>query len=540
MAPRQLIVCCDGTNNNLTGRLNDTNVTQLCELLDPDGQDQLLFYDPGVGNPGQLPGTTRIDTLKRNFQRLSGLAFGQGVFENIAEGYGFLVRHYRAGDQIFLYGFSRGAFTARSIGGLVTMFGLLRPESQDLIPTLLHTYFADRRDSQRYLDVAAQISDLFCTGRRVPVWFVGVWDTVASVGFPLLSQQTMTAKPSIVGKPYNHVRQALALDEHRRAFEPRPYIIEPDHDYAAAGQSIEQVWFAGSHCDVGGGYRKTESGLSDEALLWMLQASVKCGLRLATGLVNARGGVDLLAVRARLSAPYRPSTGADAAGSAADATVARAVLHSESRDTVWWALGGLALREPRRNPDWNQPNVPVQAVEHASVTERTLRFPSDSVWSRSRPLGPLLWAAVAAVFFWCLAGLLLAPAYALDIHNGFAAFAFSVDRTLAAATESNLSLVRWQCFGWVPWHDLGHWPWPAPGVHLSNTTRHLGGALVADLGLIASYAYLLARWSSWSFAQVARRHFAADPPRRLLNRLGSMAGWTVGADLVENLATWSC
>ena len=114
--PRQLIVCCDGTNNNLTGRNRDTNVSQLCELLAPDSQNQLLYYDPGVGNPGTLPEAAWWDKVQQKYERLSGLAFGSGIYENISEAYRFLMRNWREDDDIFLFGFSRGAFTAREIG----------------------------------------------------------------------------------------------------------------------------------------------------------------------------------------------------------------------------------------------------------------------------------------------------------------------------------------------------------------------------------------------------------------------------------------
>ena len=235
---RQLIICCDGTSNNLTGGARDTNVTRLCELFAPDANDQLLYYDPGVGNPDQLPGASLTDSISRFSARLHGLAFGKGVYENIARAYLFLMRHYQPGDQIFLLGFSRGAFTARSIGGLVTQFGLLRPVMENLVPTLLHVYFSDRElGGSKYTAIRDQISRLFASdqSRATPVWFVGVWDTVSSVGAPLLSR-TITASPTIVGKRFNHVRHALALDEYRRSFEPRPYYIDPGHDYAASGQ----------------------------------------------------------------------------------------------------------------------------------------------------------------------------------------------------------------------------------------------------------------------------------------------------------------
>ena len=525
---RQLILCCDGTNNNLTGRQDDTNVTKLCELLAPDRENQLLWYDPGVGNPGELPGTTLMDSLGRHLERIYGLAFGKGIYENIAEGYSFLVRNYREGDEIYLYGFSRGAFTARSIAGLVTLFGLLRPDMQALVPTLLHTYFSDRAKSTRYKTIAAQINELFCADqtREVAVWFIGVWDTVASVGAPLLGQ-TISAKPSIVGKRFHHVRQALALDEHRRAFEPRPYIIEPDYDYAAHGQSIRQLWFSGSHCDVGGGYVNAQAALSDDALLWMVQESVDCGLRVRTEVRSVEGaGLD----PARLQGFLRKRSGT--------IDIPRAVVHSETYDTPWWALGGLHLRDPQANPDWRRPEVRVEAVEHPSVEAHHTAFPVDTVWQRPRPLVPMLWAVAFALLFGTLAGAYLAPLQVLDVSSP-AALLSSAAKAIRTVWAANAHLAHWQLTGW-PGPHLFELPWPTPS-QAGGHFRRLGAALLADLGLIASYAYLLARATSWAFAQIAGlRRVGMAPPTPVLNLLGLAGRTAVLGDLAENVATWLC
>jgi len=185
-APRQLVLLCDGTNNNLTGRRNDTNLVKLAELLaaSPDAQ-RLLCYDPGVGNPGELPGATTWDQLQRRLERIGGLAFGRGVFENMAESYLFLMRHYRPGDRIYIFGFSRGAFTARSVAGLINLFGILPAQCEALVPTLLHVYFSSRDDDASWRAIAEQVLRVFGTPVLRPnVHFIGVWDTVASVGMP--------------------------------------------------------------------------------------------------------------------------------------------------------------------------------------------------------------------------------------------------------------------------------------------------------------------------------------------------------------------
>ena len=517
---RQLIICCDGTNNNLTGGARDTNVTQLCDLLAPDANDQLLYYDPGVGNPGELPGASLTDNLSRLYERLHGLAFGKGVYENIAEAYLFLMRHYRPGDQIFLFGFSRGAFTARSIGGLVTQFGLLRPEMEGLVPTLLHTYFSDReRGGKKYTAIRDQISRLFTSEqtRATPVWFVGVWDTVSSVGAPLLSR-TITASPTIVGKRFNHVRQALALDEYRRSFEPRPYYVDPTHNYAATGQSIVQLWFAGAHCDVGGGYARSEARLSQEPLLWMLQEASACQLRLRPGLLDAAGQVDAQAVLGAL-APTPP-------GSAPPPPR----VHSETWPTALWALAGLQQRNPHVVLDAGEPQE-VVPVEHPSVAAFGLSFPADTVWARRRPVAGLLVALALAAAFWLLAGALLqgliVPAR-MTLWECLLALGQSAGHAGQAAA-ANLALARWQ----LEWALSTAYPLAT----LAQPPGRVAGAIWADFGLIAAYACLLTRAVTWAFARIVRLQRASHRPSALLNVLGLAAAVAVGSDVLENLLT---
>lgn len=517
MAPRQLIVCCDGTNNTLTGGSHDTNVTKLCELLALGDGDQLLYYDPGVGNPGELPGATFSDNFSRRYERLRGLAFGRGIYENIADAYVFLMRHYRAGDQIFLYGFSRGAFTARSLGGLVTQFGLLRPEMQGLVPTLLHLYFSDRQQGQGdYQRIKEQISALFCADdhRRAPVWFVGVWDTVESVGAPLF-RRVITASPTIVGKRFCHVRQALALDEFRRSFAPRPYYIDPHFDYAAHGQSIRQLWFAGSHCDVGGGYVTSASRLSNEALHWMLEESVACGLRLAPGLLNDAGQLDECAV-------LRAQRTAGVAG-----FMALPKVHSETFTVPLWALAGLQVRDPHKVDTAHGGTLPAYPVEHPSVAQLALAFPADTVWARPRSWLALAVAALALLVFWSLAGALLSGAIdpaRMSLWQGLRALATA----LPAASAANVSLAGWQ-LGWWLSGDYPTATLPVPGT--------VAGALLADLGLIAAYGYGVARAVSWAFARVAGLRRAVERPAAALNLLGLSAFVLVAADLAEDLLT---
>lgn len=513
---RQLIICCDGTDNNLTGRRSDTNVAQLCELLAPDSQNQLLYYDPGVGNAGQLPEANPWDRLQQKFKRASSLAYGSGIYENIADAYRFLMRHWQPGDQIFLYGFSRGAFTARSVGGLVTQFGLLRPEMDAMLPTLLHLYFLDRKKFEKsYGDIKTQVSQLFASeaARTAPVWFVGVWDTVASVGAPMVSRE-ITATPTIVNKRFTHVRQALALDEHRRTFRPRLYSIEANYDYAAHGQSIAQQWFSGAHSDVGGGYLNAQAGLSRQAMLWMVQESAQCQLRLRPDVLNPQGQADTekishaLALRAKLQTVHHP------------------LAHSASYTNPWWALGGLHVRNPREADERvNHKEKPPQ--ESPTVEANQLRFPANTQWRTPRALPAVGVAAVSAFVCWVIAGIVLLGPAQLGGQNWWQQFVAGVQALPALAT-ANLAFARWQTAWYAPWQEptAGLSAWHNPAV-----------AVVADFGLILAYGYLLGWAVSWAFARLARLRRVADAVPIWLNRLGLAAPVAIVGDITENLLT---
>src|SRR5262245_32767626 len=381
---QQLVLLCDGTNNNLTGVAKDTHVVALAELLrsDPDAE-RVVFYDPGVGNPGEVPGVTAWDSARRLFERIDGLAFGRGVFDNIAEGYRFLMRHWRGGDdQIWLFGFSRGAFTARSIGGLVNRFGILEPHLEPMIPTLLHLYFSqvDAQSNPRADAIGQQASRLFAPAaqRSALIEFVGVWDTVQTVGLWPFSLR-IQARPTLRGKRFVHVRHALALDEHRAQFVPRGYAEDNGPFTALSGRagSVEQLWFRGAHCDVGGGYALAESALARAPLLWLVSQAVRCGLRLR----HAGQPLDSeAAVEAAVARTLQQATGHS--DPVASGQAARRV-HCQLQTTPMWALTGMALRHSRTVAIDDAPDVPVRMAEHPSVAQWDARFPNDSVWRRA-------------------------------------------------------------------------------------------------------------------------------------------------------------
>jgi uncharacterized protein (DUF2235 family) len=268
---RRLIACSDGTWKTAEST-KPTNVVILAQALTPQGADgvpQALFYDPGVGTGSFL-------------DRMSGGAFGRGLSENIKDIYRWLVHSYAPGDEIFLFGFSRGAYTVRSAVGLIRKCGLLLPEHSDRLDEAYELY----RRSDASADPAEAVAFRSTYSRAVEIALLGVWDTVGTLGIPLVGLRALTRRryrfhdtelTGIVRRAYH----AVAIDERRRAFEAALWTSPPQR-----GQEIEQVWFAGAHGDVGGGY--DQRGLSDIALAWMLDKARRAGLTLDEQYLRAR------------------------------------------------------------------------------------------------------------------------------------------------------------------------------------------------------------------------------------------------------------
>ena len=254
--PKNIIVCCDGTGNEY-GKEN-TNVVKLYEAIVRDEQ-QIAFYDPGVGTFSILG-----RELGRRVGIVLGKAFGAGLQQNIEDAYRYLMNRYEPGDKLFLFGFSRGAFTVRALAGMLNRCGLLEKGSINLVPYASRTY----NDAKRH-SIAPGFKDTYC--HECHPHFIGVWDTVGSMGW-FWGRKFFDAT---LHEDVGHAYQAVSIDEQRRKFPPSLW-REP------AGQDrITQVWFAGVHSDVGGSY--AEAGLSDIALEWMLENARAKGLRLKPG-----------------------------------------------------------------------------------------------------------------------------------------------------------------------------------------------------------------------------------------------------------------
>jgi uncharacterized protein (DUF2235 family) len=267
---KRLVVCCDGTWNRPDeirgGVAAPTNVVKVSlGVADKDshGTSQVGHYVAGVGT--------------RRFEHLRGGAFGFGLSRNVLEGYRFLVQKYEPGDELFLFGFSRGAYTARSTAGLVRNCGILKRENIDRLDEAYRLYRDPKRDTEPG-GIAAEMFRRDYSHPDTEIQFVGVWDTVGSLGIPVdgLRMPFLTRHWSFhdtrLSRSVKHAYQALAIDERRGPFKPTLWEQHP----GATGQTLEQVWFAGVHSDVGGGY--AEPALAEIPLLWMVERAGACGL----------------------------------------------------------------------------------------------------------------------------------------------------------------------------------------------------------------------------------------------------------------------
>lgn len=278
---KRLIVCCDGTWNDTDNQSTDTNVFRIAKAIHGSQQTggvlQIVLYMRGVGTSGLKPETW-----------IEG-AIGLGVDDNIRSGYMFIAQNYIPGDEIFIFGFSRGAYTARSLVGFLNACGVLKRQELGHLPDAWAYYRSNPPHS---------VED-FCMKYKtnchadVKVDFLGVWETVGSLGIPLdvlnaANERKFAFHDTGPCKILKHGCHALAIDEHRHNFAPTLWT-----GGSPTGVNIEQVWFAGAHADVGGGYATRE--LADIPLVWMAERAQADGLELDWSCLPNKTQLDPLA-----------------------------------------------------------------------------------------------------------------------------------------------------------------------------------------------------------------------------------------------------
>jgi uncharacterized protein (DUF2235 family) len=264
MSGKKIVILCDGTWNTLD-QVIPTNVCKLKEALLPiDSRQvqQLVFYDQGIGTNGGF-----ID-------KYIGGATGMGISRNIKDCYQFLARHYQQGDEIYCFGFSRGAYTVRSFVGFVTSFGLLAEQELGQLD-LLYDLYRESPAKRPHHKNFARVETLKARAITPRFKFIGVWDTVGALGAPTpllgwISRKLWVSFHDTELRNADYAYHALAVDERREPF--RPSIWTKVNDC----KEMKQVWFSGAHSNVGGGYK--DAGLSDTALVWMLKKAELRGL----------------------------------------------------------------------------------------------------------------------------------------------------------------------------------------------------------------------------------------------------------------------
>lgn len=266
---KRLVICADGTWNRPEDDLQKdvpTNVLRVARSIQPitaDGLPQHVFYDWGIGS---------------YHNAIIGGITGQGIQKNIMDAYRYIVQNYTPGTDIYLFGFSRGAYTVRSLCGLINNCGILKRPDARLIQQAFDHYkktgAAWKPNGAKSLEFRKAHSH-----ESREIRFVGAWDTVGALGVPFSLMGLFDRKDEFydtkLGGNVRIARHALAIDERREDFQPTLWVPRE-------GLDLEQVWFAGSHSDIGGGYPADDQGLlaSDAPLEWMVQQAMDSGLKI--------------------------------------------------------------------------------------------------------------------------------------------------------------------------------------------------------------------------------------------------------------------
>ena len=265
---KRIVFCADGTWEDAD---NDTNVYRLYKAL-TIASDQLPLYDDGVGATGDP------------VWKMLGGAFGTGLWQKIKDGYTKIAHVYEEGDDVFIFGFSRGAYTARSLAGMIAICGL---PTQDFSDAMVDTAFSAyrERDHDQRAAILATLSGCHLYDARIKM--VGVWDTVGSLGIPAVFG---LVDPLVYGfldtglhPDVLNAFHAMAIDEKRCEFPATLWTSVP-----APGQALQQVWFTGTHGDVGGGVSDGSTAtttLSDITLAWMMNHAAALGLEFDAAVI---------------------------------------------------------------------------------------------------------------------------------------------------------------------------------------------------------------------------------------------------------------
>lgn len=396
---KKIVICMDGTGNEIEE--NISNVLKTYRAAQKD-DDQYVFYTQGVGTLLESKPWSKITRAIKD--QLLGGAFGFGLETRIQSAYGFLVDHYEAGDEIFIFGYSREAYSARALAGMIHAVGVLRPHQKNLIGPAFMAYMSEPRahkpipkpvrtkpfkdaeikadqDADDVTDTRAQSIRRITQSYDPAIKFLGLFDTVSSVFTPTYFSNTIwpfsrAAHPHSYYNPsVEIVRHAMGLDERRHMFQIDRWPADQFHyrnPYVpVTEQSLKEVWFCGWHGDVGGGNIRKDSGLSQFPLIWMLGEAMEAGLKThtqtrnyVTGVKPYTAGTKHVYPPASVDAPLHPS------------------LNFKPMGLFWWLTEFLIYPPNRTRPEAQNEKWPIWPrgksyrkalrtdVVHPSVCER--------------------------------------------------------------------------------------------------------------------------------------------------------------------------
>jgi uncharacterized protein (DUF2235 family) len=281
---KNIVVCCDGTGNKFIddpdSNGSNSNVVKFYSTLRIHNE-QVAYYHPGVGTSGDPTARNRVENF---WYRLMGLAFARGFKDNVLDAYRYLMETYDDGDQVYLIGFSRGSYTVRALAGLLDGYGLLCKGNEGHLPYAWNAYVDQHKmREQIFVEHDITFKETF-SRRKFRIHFMGIWDTVSSVGWikTPLRLFNVAQNPTIkIG------RHAVSIDERRcfyrdnlweLATEAQLHSVRSEDDPHPT-QNLLAVWFPGAHSDVGGSYAQKESVLSNTALEWMLDEACRAGIQ---------------------------------------------------------------------------------------------------------------------------------------------------------------------------------------------------------------------------------------------------------------------
>jgi uncharacterized protein (DUF2235 family) len=385
---KRLVICYDGTWNAVNNPDEVTNVVRVAEAISSTasgGISQVVYYNAGVGSGGPI-------------DRFMGGVFGAGLRSNVQRGLAFLSLNWEpaepaddpaaVADEIYIFGFSRGAYTARALAGVIRAIGgIPKQASFEDLETIWNHYKRSKEDRIKHAkDIEGKIYAM--PADKPIIKCVGVWDTVGSYGIPaglglgglarLFTSWTRGFHDNEIGPHIEYGLHAMAIDERRRAFPATAWVTAKGEDRPG----VEQVWFAGAHANVGGGYK--HSGLSDLALIWMIaRVADKTKLEFdqeyiqthfwpcaACSLYRSYKGWLISSIR-----PYRRSIPkrTDAAGPKDPTSGAGRILNAKVHWSVKNRRGRLSLIDQDTYEEYKPANLP-EDVEYATPTEYEENF----------------------------------------------------------------------------------------------------------------------------------------------------------------------